>query len=697
MKGRQFMPHGPVLFLNDEPLDDATLFNADRIVNAFIEVIKSASHEASMNICISGGWGSGKTTILRTLLHRFSQQMEVREGASQAIHVPLWFDPWKLSTEAEVRDSLVHRIMELVESDADFLSRASIAVDRKNIVRLLSERLLKVNADQLSTFYRFETRTEGSFEEVEDLFRRIATAYLNDSDIHRRLIVFVDDLDRCRPSRVVEVLEAVKLFFDLPGIVFIFGLDRDQVESAIAAAYGYSAEKAKVYLEKIFQLTFVLPQKGMEDLSEFVTQSLSHLDIDLPDRALARSIVNRFGRNLRNLKLFMNSFSLQRLLVREAAHQYDDELLFKWLYLETTMPRSLTEAIRAGSLDLVVAFEFLAFGGMLYDARLHNRYISRLRANRANLVSLVALAMLPKDSEMAVPSTQLPAKDSSIFDALCSDGEVAAMLGVLREGRVRLLDEDLRGLALLTRLEEVATTSSSSEAVTTVSDEALEPLDWGGPLNAAAWDARGDRLRLADNNRAAYVAYLMAVLSQPDRPAYIADLAKVLRPFGRLTASKALLRFAYQLEPNSIYVLTELSYFYDIELGQKDVGTLMYWKAIAHGNSTASVPGNLSMNLAESGDADLAYLSAADAYFRDHSNEKRLTTLIGRSRALGRAAEADEDFESRCRTDLDAAIKAGRYPRQLTTDEENRLEALIMSHPLLSSPGVIDELSRPPL
>jgi KAP family P-loop domain len=691
------MPEKPILFLSDEPLSDATLFNVDRIVSALHEVITSTSDETSLNICISGGWGSGKTTVLRTLLQSFNHQAIAGSQTSNTAYISMWFDPWKLSTEVEARDSLIRRIMALVESDADFLNRASIAVDRKNVVRLLSERLLKINADQLSAFYRLDARAEGSFDEIEELFRRIAMTYLNDSGTRRRIIVFVDDLDRCRPSRVVEVLEAVKLFFDLPGMVFVFGLDRDQVAEAIAISYDFPIEKARVYLEKVFQLTYVLPQKGMEDLTEFVIHNLERLDIRLPNKALAMSIVNRFGRNLRNLKLFMNSFSLQRRLVRGPLHQYEDELLFKWLYLETTMPRSLSEAIREASLNLIIAFELLAFGGMLHDVDLHNRYLRQLRTSPVNFTALAALSMLSSDAEPtinAINRINLPVRERVILDAVRADGEVPAMLGVLREGHIRLLDKDLRGLALLTRLEDVATSSIMVDPAISDGEQVLEPLNWGGPLPAAGWDTLGDRFREAEDYRSAYIAHLMAVLVQPDNIVYLADLAKDLRSIGRVTASAALLRRAYEIDRNSVYVTTELAYLYDVGLKQKEVGNQWYWKAIARGSSSATIPANLSINLSTFGDNEMAYLASADAYLRDRS-EKRLNSLRGRAQAFGRSVEAG-DFESQCRADLDAAIRTKKYPRPLSAAEESQLETLVMSQPVLSLPEVIDELSRPP-
>jgi predicted KAP-like P-loop ATPase len=52
-----------------------------------------------------------------------------------------------------------------------------------------------------------------------------------------RVVVLVDDLDRCLPTNALDVLESMKLFFDLPGFVFVVALDEEVVERAIRAKF----------------------------------------------------------------------------------------------------------------------------------------------------------------------------------------------------------------------------------------------------------------------------------------------------------------------------------------------------------------------------------------------------------------------------------------------------------------------------
>ena len=61
-------------------------------------------------------------------------------------------------------------------------------------------------------------------EQFETTFKEAIEAMSPDKS--GRLIVFVDDLDRCLPEKAIEVLEAIKLFLEVPGVVFVLGMDQ---------------------------------------------------------------------------------------------------------------------------------------------------------------------------------------------------------------------------------------------------------------------------------------------------------------------------------------------------------------------------------------------------------------------------------------------------------------------------------------
>ena len=59
------------------------------------------------------------------------------------------------------------------------------------------------------------------------------------------LVIFVDELDRCRPTFAVQLLERIKHLFDIPKIVFVLSLDKKQMEASIKAVYGAEIDAAE--------------------------------------------------------------------------------------------------------------------------------------------------------------------------------------------------------------------------------------------------------------------------------------------------------------------------------------------------------------------------------------------------------------------------------------------------------------------
>ena len=101
------------------------------------------------------------------------------------------------------------------------------------------------------------------------------------------LIIFIDDLDRCAPSKAVEIIEAINLLLDVRYCVFVMGMDMDTVAGSIEAKYqelltylGTIASPGELnlgqrFLEKIIQITFHLPRADTMVVQSFIDTILT--------------------------------------------------------------------------------------------------------------------------------------------------------------------------------------------------------------------------------------------------------------------------------------------------------------------------------------------------------------------------------------------------------------------------------------
>ncbi|AOY97612.1 hypothetical protein BKK79_37400 (plasmid) [Cupriavidus sp. USMAA2-4] len=116
-------------------------------------------------------------------------------------------------------------------------------------------------------------------------FREALTEFAAETfnDTGKPTVILVDELDRCRPAFAVQLVERIKHFFDVPHLVFVLLMNRDQLEKAIRGVYGAETDAA-TYLGKFLHLSLRLPTArsvepdgSIPGLSAYVFNTLERL------------------------------------------------------------------------------------------------------------------------------------------------------------------------------------------------------------------------------------------------------------------------------------------------------------------------------------------------------------------------------------------------------------------------------------
>ena len=124
-----------------------------------------------------------------------------------------------------------------------------------------------------------------------------------------RVIFFIDDLDRCQPAVALSLLEALKLYLDLPGCVYVLGVDREPLEAVVGAHYATLGLRTESYLDKIIQLPFAIPAIGDAAMDSFVAKRLP-ADLSVCAEILAAATADE----PRNVKRLANSLLINHEL-----------------------------------------------------------------------------------------------------------------------------------------------------------------------------------------------------------------------------------------------------------------------------------------------------------------------------------------------------------------------------------------------
>ena len=83
-----------------------------------------------------------------------------------------------------------------------------------------------------------------------------------------RFVIFIDDLDRCSEDKVLEILESIKIFLSLEGIIYVLGISHDRVIELINKKY--QTNNGEQYIKKIIQIPITLPKWNNQDIIDFV-------------------------------------------------------------------------------------------------------------------------------------------------------------------------------------------------------------------------------------------------------------------------------------------------------------------------------------------------------------------------------------------------------------------------------------------
>jgi sulfatase modifying factor 1 len=175
------------------------------------------------------------------------------------------------------------------------------------------------------------------------------------------LVVFVDDLDRCLPPKMVQVLEAVKLFMDKEGGVFVLGADTEIVRQAIEKQYetaGVKGQSASDYLEKIMQLRFELPVSSHADMQTLLDGE-KIIGADWGDSW--RLLITGAEINPRKVKTFVNDLNLQwAMLVNSGQARDVNRADFNaWQVLMRVAPANFVQQVRERIEDVELRYNFV--------------------------------------------------------------------------------------------------------------------------------------------------------------------------------------------------------------------------------------------------------------------------------------------------------------------------------------------------
>lgn len=296
-----------------------------------------------LSVGVYGGWGVGKSSIL---------QLVNKQLLSDGNTIVIEFDAWLYQGFDEAKSALMTVISQtlIAEAPSGLKEQAKSLFQRVNKLRLLGLGAeVGMAALGLPTF-GFVSRTiasgadvlsgKGDTEDLEAIqdgaaaasnkvkglidpkdvrsppeeiaaFKEEFSALLHNLD--KRLVVFVDNLDRCLPKTAIENLEAMRLFLSLPNTAFVVAADVDMVRHAVANHFsGASKKHVDDYLDKLIQFPVAVPRLGLQEVQAFLSMLVLSRSSSVASSALENARTYLLG-TIQNSWSESGEFSLDEL------------------------------------------------------------------------------------------------------------------------------------------------------------------------------------------------------------------------------------------------------------------------------------------------------------------------------------------------------------------------------------------------
>lgn len=280
----------------------------------FVEILDSL--DDGFSIALDGNWGSGKTFFVKQVklvMDAHNKFIKLNKECREEIieirnryydknlfdlkpQVCVYYDAWENDNDEDPIMSLVYAIMSNVSVDFNFTDRSFVKIGTSLIEAIFGRNWEKVIESLKGTSPLDTLKERKNLEELVSEF--LNTLILEKGE---RLIIFIDELDRCKPSYAVRLLERIKHYFAHDKITFVFSVNINELQHTVRKHYGNNFDGAR-YLERFFDLRVPLPapniQRYLQTL-DFNEYSSCVFDV------VCNAVIKKYHFELRELAKFL--------------------------------------------------------------------------------------------------------------------------------------------------------------------------------------------------------------------------------------------------------------------------------------------------------------------------------------------------------------------------------------------------------
>lgn len=347
----------------------------------------------STSVGIFGSWGSGKSTLLKLITDRVNSDE----------NLVIFFDAWLYQNYSDAKTSLLEIIFRTLEKEAEksqsCLKKIKKVIKQTSLLKrglaysgtLIESAapLLPVGANivgatlqGISDEIKDESLDARLIEDIRENFTQILI------ELKRKVIIVIDNLDRCLPEKALQTLEAIRLFLFLPNTSFVIAADEEMIKATLSQYFPGNSRLQNDYLDKLIQIPITVPKLGLAEIRSYLFLLFAEdKNIPVDQRNKLRTVLNpnpsvkgpftlpklpdilsildphhqetlrpcfsmcdafcsllaeapSISSNPRTIKRLLNAFLIRKIISSTNKLQLEDSVIFKLIILEKLIPAS---------------------------------------------------------------------------------------------------------------------------------------------------------------------------------------------------------------------------------------------------------------------------------------------------------------------------------------------------------------------
>lgn len=290
----------------------------NRYLNSFINILDKL--QESKIIALDGAWGSGKTWFVMLLEYLMNKKIDFKINnidleclnSVKNNYMTFYYNAWENDDAPSAMLSLIYKLVNDSCIEKTKNSTGPLPRILNTLIKYATNGAVDIKNDIFGEQWTNKQITDSikTSEEIKDTFRELINNILIENK--NKILIIIDEIDRCKPTFAIELLENIKHFYDDERIIFLVATNNKQLSASVCKVYGEKYDGA-LYLDKFFDINLELPDNYIDKYINAIYENkhTNHYKYEVP-RELAKEYnisMREFNRYLKSMEIIDKYFA----------------------------------------------------------------------------------------------------------------------------------------------------------------------------------------------------------------------------------------------------------------------------------------------------------------------------------------------------------------------------------------------------